>query len=304
MSGAAAARLAEAPAQALAPEPDRFGKVLSLTRGRFHAIAYTDWGDERAERAAICVHGLSRQSRDFDPLASRLARLGYRAICPDLPGRGRSDRLADADDYALPQYTADMTALIARVNRAQVDWIGTSLGGLVGIVLAGMPGSPIRRLVINDIGPYLPLMALRRIGDAVRRAPGVFPDIASAEAWYREALSPYGALTAGQWAHITRHSLIEEEGGWRQHHDPAIASVFSFGWVYNLNLWRYWDQIRCPVLVLRGEFSDLLLPGVAAEMAGRGPGAELVEVPGVGHCPALLDEGQIGIITDWLARTG
>ena len=143
MSGAAAARSGPAPAQASHPEPDRFGRVLGLARGRFHAIAYTDWGSERAERLAVCAHGLSRQARDFDLLAGRLARLGYRAVCPDLPGRGRSDRLPDADDYALPQYTADMTALLARVNREQVDWIGTSLGGLIGIVLAGMPGSPI-----------------------------------------------------------------------------------------------------------------------------------------------------------------
>lgn len=305
MSGAAVARRPEASTAAgLAPEPDRTGRVLGLARGRFHALAYTDWGDERAERAAICVHGLSRQARDFDVLASRLVGLGYRVVCPDLPGRGRSDRLPDADDYALPQYTADMAAVIARVNRPQVDWIGTSLGGLVGIVLAGMPNSPIRRLVINDIGPYLPLNALRRIGDAVRRAPGFFADLDAAQAWYREALSPYGTLTDEQWAHITRHSLLREEGGWRQHHDPAIASVFSFSWVYNLNLWRYWDQIRCPVLVLRGEHSDLLLPKVTMEMAERGPRAEVVEVPGVGHCPALMDEAQIRLVTDWLERTG
>ena len=164
MRGAAAA-------QRRRPVAFRSDDFLSISRQHFHRIAYTEWGDPSAERVVVCVHGLSRQGRDFDFLAQALATQGYRVVCPDLVGRGRSGRLADPDDYALPQYAVDMTMLIARLGAREVDWIGTSLGGLTGMVLAGMPQSPIRRLVINDIGPYLPWAALRRIGDNVRNAP-------------------------------------------------------------------------------------------------------------------------------------
>ena len=150
------------------PDTFRQGDFLSISRHGFHRIAYTDWGETDPERGVVvCVHGLTRQGRDFDRVAAELARRGFRVICPDLPGRGRSDWLKNADDYELPQFVVDMTALIARLNVATVDWIGTSLGGLIGIVMAGQPISPIRRLVVNDIGPVLPWAALKRIGEGL-----------------------------------------------------------------------------------------------------------------------------------------
>src|SRR3954447_11496359 len=172
----------------------RAADFLSISKQHFHRVAYTEWGDPNSARILICVHGLSRQGRDFDALAQALAAHGYRVICPDLVGRGRSGRLSDPDDYALPQYAVDMTMLIARLGVDRVDWIGTSLGGLVGIVLAGMPQSPIRRLVINDIGPFLPWTALRRIGDNVREAPRDFTDLAAVDAYFRDVHAPFGDL--------------------------------------------------------------------------------------------------------------
>jgi pimeloyl-ACP methyl ester carboxylesterase len=286
------------------PATFRAADFLSISKQHFHRVAYTEWGDPGSGRVAVCVHGLSRQGRDFDFLAQALAGQGYRVVCPDLAGRGKSGRLSDPDDYALPQYAVDMTMLIARLGVAEVDWIGTSLGGLTGMVLAGMPQSPIRRLVINDIGPYLPWAALRRIGDNVRNAPRTFPDLAAAEAYFREVHAPFGDLSDREWRHLTEHSVEEGPDG-RIHmlFDPGIGEAFRPGRVYNVSLWGYWDAIRCPVLVLRGAWSDLLLADTAAEMSERGPKAEVVEIEGCGHAPALMEDGQIRLVTDWLGAT-
>jgi len=276
----------------------------SISRHGFHRIAYTEWGDPDAARVVVCLHGLSRQGRDFDPLAAALARAGHRVLCPDLVGRGRSGWLRDPEGYALPQYCADMAALIARTGAERVDWIGTSLGGLVGMVLAGQEGSPVRRLVVNDIGPYLPWSALWRIGNAVRAAPRDFPSLDAAVAYHRTALAHFGELGDAEWRHLTVHGLERrQDGRWHMLYDPGIARAFQPGLLYNLSLWRYWDAIRRPVLLLRGEYSDLLLEGTAEEMARRGPGADLVEIPGCGHAPALLDPDQIALVTGWMART-
>lgn len=285
--------------------PDREGSVLSVSRRGFHRVAYTEWGPEDSRRVVVCLHGLTRQGRDFDPLARVLADRGYRVVCPDLVGRGRSGWLRDPEEYALPQYAMDMTVLIARLGVDRVDWVGTSLGGLTGMVLAGQADSPIRRLVINDIGPYLPWAALYRIGSYLRDAPRVFDTVAQAERHLRTVLAPFGRLSDAEWHHLTVHGLErQQDGRYRVLCDPGIARAFRTGLFYNLSLWTYWDAIRCPTLVLRGETSDLLLPGTAVEMTRRGPRAELVEIPGCGHAPALLDPGQIAVVADWLAWQG
>jgi pimeloyl-ACP methyl ester carboxylesterase len=305
----AAAPLAGAPrrGRAAKPAPAEFrrGDFLSISKQHFHRVAYTEWGDPKSARVLICVHGLSRQGRDFDFLAADLAARGYRVVCPDLVGRGRSGRLSDPEDYALPQYAVDMTMLIARLGVDEVDWVGTSLGGLVGMVLAGLPQSPIRRFVINDIGPYLPWAALRRIGDNVRAAPPDFPDLDAAEAYFRDVHAPFGDLSARAWRHLAEHSVAKGKDG-RLHmlFDPGIGEAFRPGRVYNVSMWGYWDAIRCPTLVLRGETSDLLLEETAVDMAARGPHADLIEIEGCGHAPALMDEPQIELVRDWLVRAG
>ena len=281
----------------------RSGSVLSISQRRFHRIAYVEWGDPDSEKVALCVHGLTRQGRDFDPLARRLAEKGYRVVCPDLAGRGLSGRLSDPEEYALPQYCVDMTALIARTGAERVDWIGTSLGGLIGMIVAAMGGDLVRRLVINDIGPALPWAALRRIGDYLETAPRKFADLDAAERYFREVHAVFGPLTASQWRHLTEHSVVADASGqYRLRYDPGIANAFRPGRVYNVELWNYWDIIHCPTLVLRGEHSDLLLADTARQMAERGPRAEVVEIPDCGHAPALMDRGQIAIVTRWLDR--
>jgi pimeloyl-ACP methyl ester carboxylesterase len=285
------------------PEPDRAGSVLSVSKTGFHRLAYVEWGDPAAKHTAVCVHGLSRQGRDFDPLASALAARGWRVICPDLPGRGRSEWLRNSEDYNLPQYVMDMTVLIARLGVTELDWVGTSLGGLIGMVIAGQPGAPIRRLVINDIGPFIPWHALHRLAMAVRNAPRAFTDLEGAIEHYRRYLAPFGNLSEDQWRHLARHNMRQlSNGSWGRLSDPEIAGPFRPSLLFNLTLWTYWDAITCPTLVLRGAASELLPAPTAQEMSRRGPRAEIVEIAGCGHAPALLNEHQIGIITGWLQQ--
>lgn len=289
------------PGTDLFPQPDRVGSVLSVSKNGFHRVAYVEWGDPEAERVALCVHGLSRQGRDFDLLAAHLATQGWRVICPDLVGRGQSDWLRDPEEYNLPQYSIDMTVLIARLGVKKVTWIGTSLGGLIGMVVAGQADTPVAKLVVNDIGPFLPWQALHRLASSVRTSPQRFPDFAAALAHYRQSLAPFGPLSDDEWDHLARHNVeVLPDGSCRKYADPEITAAFKPGWYFNLSLWSTWDSIRCPVYGLRGVESDLLSPTIAHEMSRRGPRAIMVDVPDCGHAPALMADDQIALITGWL----
>jgi pimeloyl-ACP methyl ester carboxylesterase len=283
--------------RALVSEP-RDQSVRSIGRHGYHRIAFCDWGDPAAP-VVFCVHGLSRNSRDFDPLARVLAS-DRRVVCPDIVGRGRSDWLADPADYNLIQYNLDMTVLAARVGAESFDWIGSSLGGLMGIVLSGVPNSPIRRLVINDIAPEVPTAALQRLAlylGADRR----FPDLAAVEAHLRETLAPFGPMTDADWLRMAETSAVETDKSYRLAYDPGIAQNFRRFWLpIHANLWRYWDRITCPVLILRGAESDFLTPLLLDRMLRRLPHAEVIEFEGVGHTPTLNAPVQITPVVDWL----
>jgi pimeloyl-ACP methyl ester carboxylesterase len=281
------------------PTPPKAGSFLSLGPSGFHRVAFADWGDPDGRKATICVHGLTRTGRDFDVLAAELSKSTH-VVCPDVPGRGASDWLENPKEYIYPTYLGDMAGLISHIGAERVKWIGTSMGGLIGMMLAAMPGSPIRKLIINDIGPFIPKEALNRIGDYVGAAPS-FPDVAGIEAYLREVHAPFGDLSDEEWQHLaTTSSERNGEGGYRLHYDPAVADAFISGPVEDVDLWSVWDRIACPTLVLRGANSDLLLPETAQEMTQRGPRAELVTIDGCGHAPALMADDQIKIIMDWL----
>jgi pimeloyl-ACP methyl ester carboxylesterase len=284
-------------------EPDRTGTFLGLSLGGFHPVAYVDWGPPQADIPVLCVHGLSRQGRDFDHLAAELAASGRRVVCPDLVGRGQSGRLLNPDEYALPQYCADMNALIARLGAGQVDLVGTSLGGLIGMVMAGLPGNSIRRLVINDIGPYLPWQGLARIGSYITAMPVDFRHLGEAEAYFREVLAPFGNLPDEHWMHITRHSVAWHPS--RERYimlcDPQIVRAFRNPWHYSLDLWKYWTAIDVPILALRGVDSDLLPADLAAQMVRRNRGTTVLEIEGCGHAPPLMNPEQIAPIVQFLA---
>lgn len=263
-------------------------------------MAYLEWGDPRNRDVLICVHGLTRSSRDFDDLARTLDGQ-VRVVCPDIAGRGESDRLADPMLYAIPQYVADMVTLIARLDIETVSWVGTSMGGLIGMALAAQTGTPVKKLVLNDAGPVLARASLERIGAYLGQTPA-FASIEKAEEYVRAVLATFGPHSDAQWRFLTETWVRKEaDGSFRAHYDPRIAEAFRAAMPEkDLEFWPIYDAVRCPTLVLRGEFSDLLSRDTTAQMARRGPKAQVIEIKGVGHAPTLMHADQIALVRDFL----
>jgi pimeloyl-ACP methyl ester carboxylesterase len=264
-------------------------------------MAYVEWGAADNRRVLVCVHGLTRCGRDFDFLARAMADR-YRVVCPDVVGRGHSAWLRDKRHYTVPQYCADMVTLLARLDAETVHWVGTSMGGLIGMALAAQEGSPISRLVLNDVGPVVTAASVARIGEFVGKAPN-FPSIEKAEAYVRFVSAPFGNLTDAQWRHLTVHTLRQlADGSYAMAYDPGIAEPFrqEMATGKDIELWPVYDAVRCPTLLTRGASSDLLTAATARAMGERGPRARLVEFSGVGHAPTLMAEEQIGAVRDFL----
>jgi pimeloyl-ACP methyl ester carboxylesterase len=267
----------------------REGAVRCLDPHGFHWVRYNEWGDAKNPRVLVCVHGLTRNARDFDYLAANLAD-AYRVVCPDVVGRGRSDWLRDATDYTYPVYCSDMATLIASLHAETVDWVGTSMGGILGMILAGLPGSPLRKLVMNDVGSFIPKSAIERIGEYVGREPS-FESIDALQEAVR-AVSPFGELTDEQWRHLALHVAREEGGRWKFRYDPGIGKNFHATPPTDVDLRPYWNMVHGPVLILRGESSDLLSTATLEEMCRR-PHTEHHVVARTGHAPMLMDDAQV-----------
>ncbi|MEP6701446.1 MAG: alpha/beta hydrolase [Betaproteobacteria bacterium] len=267
----------------------------------FSRMHYYEWGDPANAEVVICVHGLTRNGRDFDALAGAIAD-DFRVICPDIPGRGKSDWLRNPNDYVFPVYLGALTALIARADATSLAWVGTSMGGLLGIALAAQQGSPISRLVINDVGPQIEPGAIERIGQYVGADPK-FTSLAELEAHVRAVSAPFGPLTDAQWRHLSETTARElPDGRWALRYDPGIAVPFRTAHDQSAALWALWDAIACPTLLLRGAQSDLLSAATAQQMSMRGPKPRIVEFAGVGHAPMLLDDAQIAPVAAFLRR--
>lgn len=276
----------------------RSRSFLGLNAAGFHRLHYTEWGAEDAP-VVLCLHGLTQTSRSFDALARELSAT-HRVACLDVVGRGRSDWLPDPAGYGFPQYVADTAALIARLGAETVDLVGTSMGGIIGMVMASMPNSPVRRLVINDVGPFIPKAALERIGEYVG-IDARFDDLEAFERTLRQVWAPFGDLDDTQWRHLAETSArVREDGSIGFAYDPGIAHAFRTRPVEDVDLWAMWDAIACPTLVIRGGASDLLLSETAEEMTRRGPKATVHEVPGIGHAPTLLFEHEQAPIVEFL----
>lgn len=276
----------------------RIRHFRGLSPHGFHRVTYYEWGASDNANVVICVHGIGRNGRDFDVLAEALAP-SHRVLAIDMPGRGASEWLRDPMDYVTPVYLGTLTALIAASGADEVAWVGTSMGALHGIVMAAQPGTPVKRLVVNDAGPTIEATALARIAEYFGTDPQ-FASYAQLDAYVRQISAPFGPLTDAQWEHVVRTNARQRsDGSWGVGYDPAIAIPFR-ALTAPVDLWPQWDAIRCPTLVLRGAHSDLLSRSTAAMMATRGPLARVVEIPGVGHAPMLLAQDQVAIVVDFL----
>ena len=286
----------------LIPQP-RLRRVQCLAPEGLHRMAYWEWGDAANPRVLVCVHGLSRQGRDFDTFARAMCA-DYRVVCPDVAGRGRSDWLRQPASYGIPTYVADMVTLLARLDATEVHWVGTSMGGLIGLGLAALPGSPIARLVLNDVGPTLEYAALARIGGYLGQPAHWRSEDEAADALLAISRG-FGPHTREAWLALTRPQLVADGDGFKSHYDPAIAVPFKavtpeLAAAGEAMLWQAYDALRCPTLVLRGAESDLLSRATADAMAQRGPHARVHEFAGVGHAPTLVAADQVAVVRRFL----
>ena len=284
-------------------EDYRLRRVACLGAAGFHRMAYREWGVDNSRGTVVCVHGLTRNASDFDDLAALLADDGWRVICPDMAGRGDSDWLSRPQDYAIQQYISDLAALLARIDSEELHWVGTSMGGILGMVMAGLPGNGVASLFLNDIGPFVPKAAIGEIDDHLAEMP-VYPDLEAAEVALRERYVAFGALDDEAWRRVAVGSTRPVDGGYQLSYDPAIKAAFSERAAEDIELWEVWDALDLPVATLRGADSTLLLADTAAEMTSRGPSSELHVSPGAGHAPWLKQEAETAIVQDWLDRRG
>lgn len=280
------------------PATHRERHFPSLSPHGFHRVVYDEWGDPDNARVVVCVHGVGRNGHDFDDLATALVDT-HRVISVDMPGRGRSEWLADPNDYIFPTYLTVLNALIARSGAETLSWVGTSMGGLLGIIIAAQAQTPVARLVVNDVGPTIEPAALERIRGYFGLDPtfATYDEIAQ---YVRTVSAPFGSLTDLQWKRLTDSNVRQRaDGRWGLAYDPGIAVPFRAA-AAPPDLWALWDAIRCPTLVLHGRDSDLLSAGTAAEMAIRGPKPAVIDFADVGHAPMLLSRDQIDPVVDFL----
>lgn len=285
--------------------------------GAARRMAYWDWScmSGRQDHVVICVHGLGRQARDFDTLARALSERA-RVIAVDVAGRGHSDWLADPMGYQLPTYAADLAALLLKLRAERpgllIDWVGTSMGGLIGMAVAAQPALAVRRLVLNDVGPVVQWEALQRIGTYLGKNPSFDSERAAID--YLASISAtFGPHTPEQWRDLSVPMLREREGRWWLHYDPALAlpvqalvnmpdQAMAHQMVRDgeAALWALYDAITARTLLLRGQHSDLLTQATVNEMASRGPKARCVTVDGVGHAPTLVAADQVETVRSFL----
>jgi len=278
--------------------------VQCISPTGLHTMSYKEWGDPLNSKVLVCVHGVTRVAEDFDSLAVALCQ-EYRVVCPDVVGRGYSGRLRNPMHYQIPQYVSDMVSLLARLEAETVHWFGTSMGGLIGMSLASLPDNPIKKLVLNDVGPVLNPEALARIGEYIGQDVR-FENFDEAQAYIKAISISFGPHSEAQWKKLARDVLRQnQQGQWVRHYDlglaqPIKASTPELAAIAQTMLWAAYDAITCPTLLVRGAESDLLTAESAQVMTQRGPRARLVEFAGVGHAPTFLQPEQIAVAVDFL----
>lgn len=281
-------------------KPHRRNNVAVLMDGVLKHMAVHEWGDEKNTRVVICVHGLSRNGRDFDVVADALSR-DFRVLCPDIPGRGQSDWLANAEQYSIPTYVRFINAMLTEFGVTSYDWIGTSMGGLIGMVMAATPGSVMKRFVINDIGPVLEKEAINRIAGYVGLAPNFasYPELYEAA---RMAITTFGPLTEEQYQHMVSTSCWQRaDGRWEFNMDPKVGDAFRSGLAApTADMWPLWLAVKQPTLILRGVNSDLLSAATLARMIETHPNARALTIADTGHAPMIFDAPTVNAVVSFL----
>ena len=278
--------------------------VQCISGDSTHRMAYHAWGDPRNPRVLLCVHGLTRRGSDFKTLAESMCN-DYYVVCPDVVGRGDSDRLSNPMQYAVPQYVADIAQLVKMLGVSQVNWLGTSMGGLIGMVYAAMPNSPICRMLINDVGPKIEPEAIKRLGSYVGQ-PFSFASRADALERLNQICASFGEHTPDEWETYNGPMLIERNGLWIMHYDPDIAVPFAsvnpiMAKAGEMAMWHAFKQIHIPILIVRGAQSDLLSAATVVEMCKVNPYAHSIEIPNVGHAPAFVKKEQIALAKEFFS---
>ena len=285
----------------MAKEPQQ-NYYLGMSAERFHKLSYLEWGEPDNPDVLICVHGLTRNAHDFDYLARELSK-DYRVICPDILGRGDSDYIGSTLMYNFTQYISDIVALIARIGVSEVNWLGTSMGGIIGMMMACVPKTPIKRLILNDVGMVVPSLAMTRIAAYAQNDLG-FQNVEEAKKYFKLIMPAFGIREEEKWDHIVKWGTRKDQDGrYKLSYDPAIGQAFVSLSINDIHLETYWHDVKCPVLVIRGEDSDLLTPEIINNMSILQPQMDVIEVPGAGHAPALMSEFEIESVRNWLKNS-
>ena len=272
---------------------------LGMSPEGFHKLSYLEWGDRDNSDVLICVHGLTRNAHDFDFLAQDLCK-DYRVICPDILGRGDSDYIGSTLMYNFTQYISDMVSLIARIGVSEVNWLGTSMGGIIGMMLASLPKTPIKKLILNDVGMVIPSLAMTRIATYAQNDLG-FQNLDEAKKYFKLIMPAFGIQDEEKWDHIVKWGTRKsQDGRYKLAYDPAIGQAFISVSANDIHLETFWHDVKCPVLVMRGEDSDLLTPEVISNMSILQPKMDVIEIPNAGHAPALMSALEIESVSNWL----
>jgi cobalt-zinc-cadmium efflux system protein len=276
--------------------------VQCVSSSGMHKMAYHEWGDPNNQRVLICVHGLTRRGSDFTVLAKAMTDR-YRVICPDIAGRGDSDWLNNPMLYGIPQYVNDMNALFAHLGLKKVDWFGTSMGGLIGIFMASQKNSPIKKMIINDVGPRIEATALKRFNDYVGK-PLRFNSKKEGLIYLNRICEPFGTFTAQQWKDYNGPHLKKDGDQWVVHYDPDIVKPFAavnkmISMMGEMMTWKAYDAINAEMLIVRGSESDLISANTVSEMCRRNPKAKSIEILGVGHAPAFITPEQVSLAREF-----
>jgi len=284
---------------------NQYHKITCNYQESTHQIAYQEWGDPHNQKVLICVHGLTRNSQDFNNLA-QLLKQDYRIICPDIIGRGKSDYLTNPKYYGIPLYVSDMLTLINHLQLTSINWLGTSMGGIIGMNIASLENTPIKRLILNDLGAYIPHQVIENIGKYLCQKPPIFETFDQVKDYVKKIYAGFGDLTENQWTNLAKYSVnLNQNQQYILNYDYNICHSFQgikVGQFKPIELWEIWDLIKIPVLLLHGEKSDLLLPETIEKMKENHENLDVKTIKNCGHAPALMSYPQINLIKTWLDR--